>query len=102
MLIGEAVGQCNTQLGRDAAGGEFADKLTHADEEFAGREFGEGHRRDRFGGYAFGQHQGDAAGHDRGLSRARAGLDQEGAIMNRDGVAAGSVIGERFHRRGHH
>ena len=56
MPIGEAVGQSNTQLGRDAPGVEFTDKLTHSNYEFAGRELGEGHRRDRFGGYAFRQH----------------------------------------------
>ena len=31
---------------------------------------------------AFGEHDGDAAGHDGGLARARAGLDQDRAIMD--------------------
>ena len=96
MAVGQAVGQRHAQLGRDVAGREFADEFAHADEQFAGREFGERHRGDGLGRDAFGQHHGDAAGHDGGLARARAGLDQDRAIVDADRGAARIVIGERL------
>ena len=62
---------------------QLADEVADTDEKLAGGELGERHRGDRLWRNAFGQHQGDAAGHDGGLAGTGAGFDQERAIMNR-------------------
>ncbi len=51
---------------------------------------------------AFGQHQGDAAGHDGGLAGTGTGLDQKRAVVNRDRSAPRDIIGERFQRCVHY
>ena len=51
---------------------------------------------------AFGEHHGDAAGHDGGLARTRAGLDQDRAIMEADRIAAGAVVLQHFGHAAHH
>ena len=88
------MGQGDAKLRRDASGSERGGELAYPDEQLARGELGERHRGDRLRRNPFGEHQGDAPGHDGGLARARARFDQEGAIMDRNGGAPGGVIGE--------
>ena len=102
LLVREAVRQGHAQFGRNLAGRERAHESPHPDQQLARGELGERHRGDGLGRDAFGQQHGDAAGHDRRLARARPGLDQEGAVADRDGVPPGGIVGKGPSSRGHH
>ena len=51
---------------------------------------------------ASGQQHGDPARHDRSLARAGAGLDEERAVVDRNGVPPGVIVGECLSSSGHH
>ena len=102
LRLRQAVGQRHAQFGGDVAGREVGDKFADAREQLAGRELGEGDGGDGARRDAFGEHDGDASGHDGGLARARAGFDQDRPIMEADRVAARAVVLERFGHAAHH
>ena len=102
LLLREAAGQGDAKLGLDFAGRESAHESPHPDQQLARGELGEGHGGDRPGRAALGQQHGNASRHDSGLARASPGLDQEGAVVDRDSVAPGGIVRKRLSPRGHH
>ena len=102
LLLREAFRQGDAKLGRDVAGHKRAHEGAHPDQQLARGELGEGHGGDGLGCGAACQQHGDAAGHDSGLARAGAGLDQEGAVVNRDGLPPGGIVREPLSADGHH
>ena len=102
LTFAETIGQRRLQLGRDGSGRQRLDELVHPQEKLAGGELGERHRGDGLGRHAFGEHDGNAPRHDRGLAGAGPCLDQERTIMDGDGGAPGVVVRECFPRCGHH
>ena len=98
----QAVGQRHAQLGGDLAGRKVGDEFANTREQLARCQLGEGDGGDGAGRDAFGEHDSDAAGHDGGLARARAGLDQDGPIMKADRIAARTIILQSFGRAAHH
>ena len=102
LRLRQAIGQRHTQLGRDMSGREVGDKLADTREKLAGRQFGEGDGGDGARRDTLGEHDGDASGHNGGLARARAGFDQDRAIMEADRVAPCPVILENFGHAAHH
>ena len=86
-------GKRDTKLGWDVAVRERAHEGPDPDQQLARGELGEGHGGDvTWAETPACQQQGDAAGHDSGLAGAGAGLDQEGAVVNSDGVPSGSIV----------
>ena len=78
----QTLGQRYAQLGRDRlAGREIGDKIADTREKFARRQFGESDGSDGAWRNPFGEHDGDASGHDGSLARAGASLDQDRPIM---------------------
>jgi hypothetical protein len=100
--LGQTIGQCHAQFGRDMACREIGDKIADTREKFARRQFGEGDGSDGAWRNPFGEHGGDAPSHDGGLARTGASFDQDGAIVAADRVAAGAVILENFGHAGHY
>ena len=78
-----------------AAGGQPLDAEPH----FLGRLVGEGQGEDLLVRHAVGQHPGDAMGNHPGLSAARPGEDQQGAIVVQHGLALG--LGQVFQKMFH-
>jgi hypothetical protein len=102
MGLRQPIGQRHAQFGRDRAGREVGDELADTRQQLARGEFGEGDGGDGTRRNAFGQHGGDAAGHDGGLARTRAGLDQDRAIMEADRIAARAVVLQHLGHAAHH
>ena len=77
LFLRETLRQGDAKLGRDVVARKRSHKGPYPDEQLARGEFGEGHGGDMSWFDAPGQQHGDPARHDRGLARARAGLDEE-------------------------
>ena len=60
---------------------QLVDEVADAGQELARGKLGEGDRRDRLGRSTAGEQQRQPAGHNRGLTRASAGLDEDGAVV---------------------
>ena len=78
-----------------AAGGKPLDAEPH----FVGRLVGEREGEDLLSRHAVGQHPRDAMGDHPRLAAARAGEDQQGAVVVQDGLALGlgQVLQQMFH-----
>lgn len=92
----------DAKFGRDRAGGECLDEGPDARQQFACSQLSEGDRGDGFGGDAIGQHHRNAASHDGCLSGTGAGLDENGAVMVKDGGTACHVISKGADREVHY
>ena len=100
--LGQPIGQRHAKFGRDLAGREVGDELSDTGQQLTRGEFGEGDcgngtRRD-----AFCEHGGDAPGHDGGLARTGAGLNQDRPIVEADRGAARTVIFQHCGHAAHH
>ena len=102
LFLRETLRQGDAKLGRDLASRERAHEGADPDQQLARRELGEGHGGDGLGRSTACQQHGDTARHDRGLARAGAGLDEEGAVVDRNGGPPGGIVGECLSMNGHH
>ncbi len=102
MSLRQPIGQRHPQFGRDLAGREVGDELADTGQQLARGKLGEGDGGDGTRRDALRQHGGDAAGHDSGFARTGAGLDQDRAVVQADGIAAGTVILQHLGYVAHH
>ncbi len=74
-------------------------KLANAGEQLACRQFCESDGCNRPRRDAFGEHESDAAGHDRCLARPGTGFDEDRLVVEADRIAARAIIFENFDGR---
>ena len=102
LLFRQAVRQGGVKLDRDIFGRKRAHEGPHPNEQLACGELGERHGGNGVGRDPSGQQHGDAARQNCGFARSRAGLHQERAVADRDGLAPRGIVGENQRSGRHH